>query len=400
VIYKNFIESHQTILQNKRIGLLCNSTSFSFFYRNYFFAVLAKKLKLTRVFVPEHGLFSELQDQMALDSTSIYNELLPAVDFVSLYGSAEESLKVKPEKLCDLDVLIIDLHDIGVRYYTFITSCYFLFEVISELKLGIKVIVFDHFNRNNRQVEGSEMQSEFASFIGLSGLLHKHGLSFGELCLFLTSELSYKIDIAIFTHNTGFDKPQLPINPSPNIPSLETIKIYSGQCLFEGTILSEGRGTTRPFEIVGAPFLTWKQISDISLVMNKITSKNKGLNAHLRPLKFIPVYHKFANELCYGFQLHATAHGFHALAFSLLLIREIANSAGDFDIWRKGKYEKNSNKTAIELLCGDALLLDFLNNKVSENQLFSYLNCCERNWIAAVQPFLLYKFPMKQISLL
>ncbi|MDR1405627.1 MAG: DUF1343 domain-containing protein, partial [Prevotellaceae bacterium] len=169
-----------------RVGLLCNQTSWDFAEGCYLFEQLHRCGRLHRLFMPEHGLFAELQDQEALQSGAFYRCLhLDGVDFVSLYGHSEASLSAPVNKLDDLDAIVIDLQDVGCRYYTFISTVDKLFHSLAEHRLKPAVYVIDRPNPAGRQVEGIPITGEYASFIGVEGLPHRHGLTFGELCGFL-----------------------------------------------------------------------------------------------------------------------------------------------------------------------------------------------------------------------
>jgi uncharacterized protein YbbC (DUF1343 family) len=357
--------------------------------------------------MPEHGLFAELQDQQALETGAFYRCLhLEGVDFVSLYGSSEASLSAPADKLSDLDALIIDLQDVGCRYYTFISTVEKLFRSLTEYRLQPEVYVIDRPNPAGRQVEGIPVSREYASFIGVEGLPHRHGLTFGELCNFLHRRLDatfpltvipypldrqYAAPLALPGAGSTFVKTPCAIYPSPNIPSAYACLMYSGQCLLEGTNLSEGRGTTRPFEIFGAPFL--QPLHDYNR-----THGYSGWNdpqhplydggARLRLLHFIPTFHKHSGAICYGFQLHLTGQPYHSLLHSLRILRFL--SAFEGFAWREGVYEKGNDKTAIELLAGNALLLDYLKGRASECEIRQALADSEAEWTAASKPFWIY----------
>lgn len=393
------LHKKDTILLEGNLGLLCNQTSFSFIHRKYLFSLLAERGNLKRVFIPEHGLFGELQDQVPLDATAFYEDLAPGVTFVSLYQrDKERSLKIKAALLRDLDGIIIDLREVGSRYYTYLTTTQYLFDVLKENNLTPQVYVLDHPNPAGRQVEGTPMPTEFASFIGLAGLPHRYGLTFGELCRFFRdcSGGQFPLEIIPF----GADERIFPIPPSPNIPDVETCQLYSGQCLFEGTTLSEGRGTTKPFQLIGAPFIRWDQLDKIIKTMSLLTApvpeSIKGVI--LRPLCFIPVFHKWQNEMCTGFQLHLTGKPFHALLYTLVLMRSFLENLPGVMFWRPGVYEYGNDKPAIELLTGDDQLLEFINGHSSLIVVLEYLIQAELSWIQKADSYRLYESNLKRIS--
>jgi len=185
------------------------------------------------------------------------------------------------------------------------------------------------------------------------------------------------------------------ISPSPNIPTTATCTLYSGQCLWEGTNISEGRGTTLPFETVGAPFLNWVFSEDWNNTRHPVFNKH----CYMRPLLFKPVFHKFVNQTCYGF--HLLIHEkekYHSLSHSLQLIKYIKEKTTAFE-WRQGKYETFNDKKAIELLLGDQLLLDYAENKADWKDVKLKFNEEEREWIKEVSPFLVYKSPLQKLKI-
>ena len=245
---------HTIINKSSRIGLLCNQTAWHVSEKKYSFQSLLQKGILKKVFIPEHGLFGELQDQEKLDTTTVYNYLAENIEWISLYNKNESSLTATANQLAGIDTLIIDLQDTGSRYYTFISTIWLLLKSITIHHLDIKIIVLDKPNPGGRKVEGTRMPKEYASFIGLEGLPHRHGLTIGELCRYFKNKLEGDWELII---DPIRKKDFLFIPPSPNIPTPDTCSLYSGQCIWEGTNISEGRGTTLPFEIIGAPFLQW-----------------------------------------------------------------------------------------------------------------------------------------------
>ncbi len=369
----------------RALGLLCNQTAWSRRRGRYLFQSLAEHGALRRVFLPEHGLFAELQDQIPLDDAGGYAGLAPGVEFASLYGERESSLYVAPEKLADLDALLIDLQDVGARYYTFATTISYIFDAIARDNLKLNVYIVDRPNPAGPFVEGSLLPADFESFVGRRGLPHRHGLSLGELCRFYASDYPGAIDLRFL----AADDSTWEIPPSPNMPGPLTPLVYSGQCLLEGTNLSEGRGATRPFEIFGAPYLTWN--------FARVDELKQG-GALLRPLQYIPTFHKFAGQVCSGFQIHLTGAPYHSLAHSLKLIRWIREHSRAFD-WRHGVYEYRSDRPAIELLAGDPLLLDYLHGKENFGRVRAHLAEAERAWIEQAQTYRLHPTPLTRTPL-
>jgi uncharacterized protein YbbC (DUF1343 family) len=385
-----------------RTGLLCNHTSWDIVSGKYLYEMIPD---LKRVFVPEHGLFAELQDQEPVNYTNSCRDFGLDADIVSLYGMDEKSLRVNSGDLEDLELLIIDLQDAGSRYFTYAVTMSLLLEAVQMYHPDLKVMIIDRENPAGLQVEGSPLPGEYESFVGKTGLPHRHGLTVAELALFFHSELNAGFSLTILPLPGKKLRQDLPehvtvakqsdflvvnqtgswqIPPSPNLPGPLTPMIYSGQCLLEGTSISEGRGTTRPFEIFGAPWL--KPVNSLK----KYPGFMECRGAKLRPLRFMPTFHKWAGKVCSGFQVHLTGQPYHSLLHSLFMIRIISDHFTEFE-FRKGPYEKGSDKTAIELLCGDPFLLHYLYGNGTIKEVKEYLIESESKWLIKMNPFKLYE---------
>jgi uncharacterized protein YbbC (DUF1343 family) len=434
--------NHHAIMElaQKKTGLLCNHTSWDIHSGSYLFQKIPG---LVRIFLPEHGLFAELQDQIPLTDNEIYRDFGLSVETCSLYGDSESSLAADPGKLSDLEVLFIDLQDVGSRYYTFATTVSYIMEVITRHNIHIPIVIIDRENPAGLQIEGSILPKDFESFVGRPGLPHRHGLTLAELSLFYYKDLGCRFPLHIITLTDQKIRPDISdilpdavslitndsdpedqknafaedlsrtnpvyssilqsdndinyvntwmISPSPNMPGPVTPLVYSGQCLLEGTNLSEGRGTTRPFEIFGAPYLKpIGYLTDDKLFMN-------FPGAVLRPLRFLPVFHKWKDEVCEGFQIHLTAEPYHSLMHTLYILRTIREKYPEDFEWRHGAYEFRSDRPAIELLCGDPVLLDFINSEISFQDLREYFRNTEKNWIHHMNHYKIYDRKNYKIS--
>lgn len=395
------LEQPDLVLKSGKLALLCNQTAWHPDTGEYLFETLYKRGILKRVFMPEHGLFGELQDQVKLDKTDVYNTLgIDNCEFVSLYGTNEETLDAQAHQLTDIDALIIELQDVGSRYYTFNTTIYNLFKTLKKHDINLPVYIVDRINPAGRQVEGTMLREEYSSFIGITGILHRHGLTTGEIALLFYNELYAKFPLHIISCDAErVNKDLLPwsISPSPNIPGLFTTQFYSGQCLWEGTNVSEGRGTTRPFELFGAPYMESLASFNLNKGYNNWNDTNNPLfdpSVLVRWTKFIPVFHKYKDETCFGFQLHLLpGQNYHALAHNLKIINFVASNCEGFE-FRKGKYEAGNDKTAIELLVGDSLLLEWLNNNASWEDVSEHMKVEEQKWIRKAKKVLLYAAPL------
>ena len=386
--YKELISRFGHLVSKGKTGILCNQVSFDFTEGKYLLQLLRSLTDHLTVYVPEHGLFAEQQDQEVVERTSHYKFLDGSVHYESVYGSQDNRLGDMSRRISELNTLIIDIQDVGVRYYTYITTVGSIFRTIIENDLDVTVIVVDRQNLAGRQVEGTILDKAYSSFIGLSGLPHRYGLTLGELCLYLKSGLHGKFRLEIIK----YDPEPFRINPSPNIPSARSCSVFSGQCLMEGTNMSEGRGTTRPFEVFGAPFL--KDLSpDWVHDFN-----HRHTEAVLRPILFVPVFHKYSNKLCYGFQLHPVKDRMHSLRYTLQLLRSLREHTKDLQ-WPQGPYEAWSDRPAMELLAGDVDLLGFLNGNSNMETITSKMRLHERKWIDLTKPYLLYEESLFSIVL-
>ena len=383
-------EQGDLVLRNGKLGLLCNQTAWHPESGEYLFETLSRRGNLKRVFTPEHGLFSELQDQVKLDEGKVYGNLgLKEVEYVSLYGSNEDSLSASAEKLEDIDALIIELQDVGCRYYTYISTIY--------NGINLPVYIIDRPNPAGRQVEGTMLRAGYRSFIGVEGLPHRHGLTIGELSYLLYNESGAKFPLHIISYHSSLSSKNLmpwSIPPSPNFPGFFTAYFYSGQCLWEGTNVSEGRGTTRPFELFGAPYMESLAGYNRQNGYRNWNDRDNPLSdpgVYVRWLKFIPVFHKYSNECCYGFQLLLNPNmQYHALAHNLRIIRFLHDNCEEF-AFREGKYEAGNDKSAIELLLGDRELIDYVSGDGEWAEIREHMKLEEQKWIKKAKKMLLYE---------
>lgn len=306
------------------------------------------RLRLAALFGPEHGLLGEAQDLIGVGEG---DDPLSGLRVHSLYGDRVESLRPTPEQLQGLDALVVDLQDVGSRYYTFPTTMLYALQVASTLKL--LTVVLDRPNPiGGAAVEGPLLQMKYASFVGPHPLPTRHGLTIGELARLYHAELKLSGDLAIIpceglTRSMDFDATGLPwVLPSPNMPTVETAFVYPGQCLIEGTNLSEGRGTTRPFELCGIPGI------DARALCRRLTDE-KLPGVHFRPTWYQPTFHKFARQTCAGLQMHVTdREAFLPVRTGLAVLAYFRELAGTRFAWRTETYEFVSDRLAIDLLFG------------------------------------------------
>jgi uncharacterized protein YbbC (DUF1343 family) len=310
----------------------------------------APKVKLGAIFGPEHGLLGQAQDLIGVSTEESKGKSAP-VPVYSLYGSSVESLRPTPAQLKDLDALVIDLQDIGSRYYTFQATMRYCLE--AALPLGMRVFVLDRPNPIGGDVEGPALRKGYESFVGAHDIATRHGLTIGELAMLYERELALGpgelrvIQCEGWRRSQYFDQTGLPwVLPSPNMPTLDTAIVYPGQCLIEGTNLSEGRGTTRPFEICGAPWLDGPKLAHR---MND----EKLPGAKFRPVSFRPTFQKHAGQDCGGVQIHVLDRiAFQPVRTSLALLAVMREMSGPKFAWRTEVYEFVRDPIAIDLLFG------------------------------------------------
>ena len=348
-------------LHGARVGLLANQSAVdkTLAHAADLLAV-DPRVKLMRLFAPEHGFRGEMQDMEQVNDEVDRRTGLPVI---SLYGASPESFAPIAEQLQDLEILLVDLPDIGSRYYTFAQTLGLTMRAAAAV--GIKVLVLDRPNPiNGTSVEGSPLLQACRSFCGYAPVANRHGLTIGELALLMNKGFAAGVDriepincqlevmrSAGWERGLYSDQTSLAwISPSPNMPTLDTAIVYPGACLLEGTSLSEGRGTTRPFEQFGAPYI------DSSEWAGAVFAEGIELKgARLRTVSFRPKFHKYAEQVCFGLQVHVTdREEFHPYRWFLALISSAARLYRQHFSWRKDTYEFVKDVPAIDLLFGSS----------------------------------------------
>jgi uncharacterized protein YbbC (DUF1343 family) len=341
------VETSFEAVRGERVGLLAHPASVDRDLTHLLDLARSHDVQLVRLFGPEHGLLGDAQDMAEVSS---HKDERTGLEVVSLYGDDHNSLMLDPAHLNGIDTLICDLQDVGSRYYTF---CYTIaFAHRACVKAGTRCLVLDRPNPiNARAVEGNVVKPEYVSFVGEYPLANRHGMTLGELCRFFAAKDGLAAPevmwMAGYQRDMHFADTGLPwVLPSPNMPTVDTALVYPGGCLFEGTNLSEGRGTTRPFELVGGPFI------------DDAHGFADALNAHglpgirFRPTFFRPTFQKHAGKLCGGVQLHIEDEkALRPLKTGVAVIAEAMRFDG-FD-WRREPYEFVSDRLAMDLLFGD-----------------------------------------------
>lgn len=332
------------VVRGRRVGVLAHPASVTSRLVHALDVVRAAGGEVRALFGPEHGFAGTAQDMIA-----VTGERRDALAVHTLYGSTEESLSPTAESLTGLDAVVVDLMDVGARYYTFVWTAALLLRAAA--KLGVETIVLDRPNPLGGDVmEGAPQREGHRSFVGLYDVPVRHGMTLGEICRMVAS-LESLDDRALtvvamrgWRRRMHFGDTGLPwVLPSPNMPTRDTAIVYPGGCLLEGTQLSEGRGTTRPFEIFGAPSLDGAALA---------ARVGRIEGAILRPLSFEPTFQKHAKQTCGGVQLHVTdAHTFRSYAAYLRIIAAARELMPDF-AWRHDPYEFVTDRPAFDLLTG------------------------------------------------
>jgi len=346
-------------LNGLRVGILANPASIDHDFRHVADRLSrSNRFKLAAIFGPQHGYRSDLQDNMI--ETPHAKDNRRDVPIFSLYSETREPTK---EMLGHIDVLVVDLQDVGARIYTFIytmANC-----LRAAARHGVPVIVCDRPNPiGGTQVEGPTLEPGFESFVGQFHMPMRHGMTIAELARLFKDHhgINAKLEIVPmegWSRDMYWDATDLPwVMPSPNMPTLDTAIVYPGTVLYEGTMLSEGRGTTRPFELIGAPWLDGDQLA---LRMNKV-----GLEGvHFRGLTFEPTFQKHARTTCGGCQIHVTSRAkFLPVKACVSLLRECFRSAPDRFQWRDPPYEYENDKMPIDILAGSPALRQQIENQV------------------------------------
>lgn len=351
----HLLSQPEKYLQGKTVGLIVNHTSLAGDGKHSITHFLSHSaFTLQALFAPEHGLNGTAQDMIPIDNEV---DLLSGLDIKSLYGKNKDSLVPDPALLHDIDNLVFDIQDIGSRYYTFIytmANC-----MIICKQAGTRMVVCDRPNPiNGTSVEGNLVGEAWRSFVGQYPLPNRHGMTVGELARLFNEHFGIHCDLTVvpmsgWSREMWYDQTgMIWTPPSPNMPTLATATVYPGMCLIEGTLLSEGRGTTLPFEQIGAPF-----IDPHKLVARLETDSHLLPGVFFRPQYFKPMFQKHAGEVCAGLQLHITDRDqFKPLLTTLALLRAIAEIYPDQLQWRTEPYEFVSDRLAIDLLHGNPIL--------------------------------------------
>jgi uncharacterized protein YbbC (DUF1343 family) len=345
------LESKIDLLQGSRVGLIVNPASInSRFEHAADLFHQHPRINLTTLFGPQHGIRGETQDNMIEWQT--FRDKRSGLPSYSLYG---EKRKPTSDMLADVDVLVFDIQDVGTRVYTFIYTMALAMEAARDC--AKRFIVLDRPNPiNGIQVEGNILEPEFQSFVGMFPIPMRHGMTVGELALMFNREFGIGCELEVvkmegWRREMWHEATKLPwVMPSPNIPTVDTAAVYPGNVMIEGTNLSEARGTTRPFEFIGAPFIDPYELID------ELKKENLP-GVVFRPLHFQPTFHKFAGELCGGVQVHVTDRSlFKPVKTGVAIIGAIRRLYPDGFEWKQPPYEYVYDKLPFDVINGGSQL--------------------------------------------
>jgi uncharacterized protein YbbC (DUF1343 family) len=383
-------------LAGQRIALLAHPASVTADLTHALDALAAlPDLKLTAAFGPQHGLRGDKQDNMV--ESPDFLDPRHGIPVFSLYG---EVRRPTPAMMDTFDVLLIDLQDLGCRIYTFITTLRYLLEAAAEH--GKTVWVLDRPNPAGRPVEGLLLRSGWESFVGAGPLPMRHGMTMGELARWFIATLKLDVQCEVITMRgwlpdaaPGYGWPlgeRNWINPSPNAPSLAMARCYAGTVMLEGTTLSEGRGTTRPLELFGAPDIDARAL----IAEMHALAPHWLAGCRLRDCWFEPTFHKHAGQLCNGVQIHVDDGSYQHQAFRPWRLQALAFKAlrrlqPDYTIWRDFAYEYEHDRLAIDLINGSPLLREWVDDPAATPADFeTRVRRNEAAWEAERKPYLLY----------
>ena len=384
-------------LQGSRVALLAHPASVTEDLTHSLDALARlPDIRLTAAFGPQHGLRGDKQDNM-MESTD-FNDPEPGIPVFSLYGKVRRPTAAMMDSF---DVLLVDLQDLGCRIYTFITTLRYVLEAAAQFNK--RVVVLDRPNPAGRPVEGLILRPGWESFVGAGPLPMRHGLTMGELARWFMRTLNLDVECEVLTMEgwepgtgPGYGWPlgeRAWINPSPNAPNPWMARCYAGTVMLEGTTLSEGRGTTRPLELFGAPDLEPRKL----LAEMQQLAPRWLQGCRLRECWFEPTFHKHAGKLCAGVQIHvddgAYDHGaFRPWRLMALAFKALRQQRPDYELWRDFPYEYEVDRLAIDLINGSELLRQWVDDpEATPGDLEILAGEDEAEWIAEQEEVMLYR---------
>lgn len=370
------------LLKGKRFALLTNPTGINSQFQSIIdICAGIEQGKLAAFFACEHGLRNEYQAGVLFEDgiDNVYN-----IPIYSLYG---KNRKPTAEMLKDIDVVVFDIQDLGVRFYTYLTTLIYVMEACAEHQVGL--LVLDRPNPlGGYGVEGGYLDENFKSMVGAWRMPARTGMTIGEFARLINAQMSKSCDLEVLALE-GWDRTMdysdtgLPwVMPSPNMPTMDTVRVYVGNCLFEGTNLSEGRGTTKPFEIVGAPWLDHRAVCD---AMNAMALPG----VWFQPLTFTPTFQKHQGVLCQGVMTYVTDPArFHSAEAGLHLLHQIMMLHPDHFEWIQPSQE--GGHYFIDILTGSDVVRTTLHQPGAIDSILASWQRDSEDWKKMRKPFLLY----------
>jgi len=379
------LEKERNLIRGARIGVVVHPASVLPDLRHTADALAGPaEWNLVSLFGPQHGARGEKQDNMI--ESEFYRDPDTGLPVHSLYG---DTRRPTAEMMEDIDVLLFDLQDAGTRVYTFIYTMAYCMEACAAY--GKRMIILDRPNPvNGRQVEGNLLNERYRSFVGFYPIPMRHGMTTGELARLFNSEFGIGCDLTVvpmdgWRRAAWFDQTGLPwVQPSPNLPTLDTATVYPGMVLVEGTRLSEGRGTTRPFEYVGAPFIRSREYAE--------TLNSAGLpGVWFRPAYFQPTFQKWAGTMCGGVQIHVKDREMFEPYLTGIAVISAARALypEEFE-WRNPPYEYEQVKLPIEILCGGAEIPQMIRDGIPLDKVRQSWQDDLASFISRRKPYLIY----------
>jgi len=382
-------------LEGRRVALLAHPASVTADLTHSLDALAAAGLKLAAAFGPQHGLRGDKQDNM-VESEDFTDPRL-GIPVFSLYGAVR---RPSDAMMDGFDVLLVDLQDLGCRIYTFLTTLRYVLEAAA--KHGKAVWLLDRPNPAGRKVEGLTLRPGWESFVGAGPLPMRHGQTLGEMGAWFVKTLKLDVDYRVVTMEgwrpetaPGFGWPlgeRVWVNPSPNAPNLWMARAYAGTVMLEGSTLSEGRGTTRPLELFGAPDIAARRV----LAEMQALAPQWLMGCVLRECWFEPSFHKHAGKLCSGVQIHTEGPAYDHKAFKpwrlmALAFKAVRRLYPDYPLWRDFPYEYETGKLAIDVIAGSPLLRQWVDDAAAmPGDLDALAAPDEAAWEDERRTFLLY----------
>jgi len=376
-------------LKKKKVSLVCHPASVDQ-NLNHSIDLLMKKIKLSSAFGPQHGVKGEKQDNMIESTDELHPEY--QIPIFSLYGTVRRPTQ---EMMKTFDVILFDLQDLGCRIYTFVTTLLYMMDECA--RYNKTMIILDRPNPIGRNIEGLRLRPGQESFVGAAPFPMRHGLTTGELALYFQDFFKLKLDLRVikmkgYKPNQGWPVHLTWVNPSPNAANLNMARVYPGSVLLEGTNLSEGRGTTRPLELVGAPDVDMKKI------LNRMRSLGSKWmeGAPLRECYFEPTFHKHQGKTCHGFQIHTDHKIYQHKKFKpyrlfALFFKALRHEYPDYPIYRNFHYEYVTDRLAFDVINGGPELRDWIETPTaSTKDLDRKLKADELSWEKESKKYFLY----------